>query len=166
MSSKGTVNTQAVKPIIPINKLEFKNFLIDFHNVLSKDEPISFKEKFELNDVRDKFENMKCSLSLKKQYDTYSTYFPIINEIFKSSSFVGFEKKHLVPSLISKYYLKVLHKYNNGDEIFVAMAEAIVEKYGVELDLSEEALEIYISILIYWEIHECDIYNENKKDVS
>ncbi|WP_019156786.1 hypothetical protein [Robertmurraya massiliosenegalensis] len=46
------------------------------------------------------------------------------------------------------------------------MAEAIVEKYGVELDLSEEALEIYISILIYWEIHECDIYNENKKDVS
>lgn len=161
-----TINTQSVKPIIPINSLEFKNFLINFHNVLSKDDPISFKEKFELNDVREKFEKMRCSISLKKQYDNYSAYFPIIYEIFKSSTFVGFEKKHLVPSLISKYYLKVLHKYNNGDEIFVAMTEAIVEKYGVQMDLSEEALEIYISILIYWEIHECDIYNENKKDGS
>jgi UDP-2,3-diacylglucosamine pyrophosphatase LpxH/negative regulator of genetic competence, sporulation and motility len=166
LSMPGTRNSQSVKPIKTINRLEFKNFLIDFHNVLSKDEPISFKEKFELNDVREKFENMRCSISLKKQYDNYSTYFPVINEIFKSSSFVGFEKKHLVPSLIGKYYLKFLHKYNNGDEIFVAMSEAIVEKYGVQMDLSEEALNIYVSILIYWEIHECDIYNENKKDVS
>lgn len=166
LSSKGISNSQSIKAIKPIDSIEFKNFLIDFHNVLSKDEPISFKEKFELNDVRDKFENMRCSLSLKKQYDNYSVYFPIINKIFKSSSFVGFEKKHLVPSLISKYYLKVLHKYNNGDEIFVAMTEAIVEKYGVQMDLPEEVLEIYISILVYWEIHECDIYNENKKDVS
>ncbi|MGG3586025.1 hypothetical protein CN890_18420 [Priestia megaterium] len=109
---------------------------------------------------------MKCSPSLKNQYDSYAAYFPTINEIFKSSSFVGFEKKHLVPSLIVKHYIKVLHKYNNGDEIFVAMTEAIVEKYGEQMDLSEEALEIYISILIYWEIHECDIYNENKKEVS
>ncbi|MGK9430216.1 metallophosphoesterase family protein [Bacillus atrophaeus] len=160
------VNTKSIKPLMPIDRLEFKNFLIDFHSVLSKDEPFSFNEKFELKDVRDKFKNMKCSISLKKQYDNYSVYFPIVHEIFKSSSFVGFEKKHLVPSLISKYYFKVLHKYNNGDEIFVAMTEAIVEKYGDQMDLSEEALEIYISILIYWEIHECDIYNENKKDVS
>lgn len=109
---------------------------------------------------------MKCSVTLNKQYDSYSIYFPLINEIFTSSSFISFEKKYLIPNLINKYYLKYLHKYNNGDEIFVSMIDSIVEKYVDQLDFSEETLSVYISLIIYWGIHECDIYNENKKDVS
>lgn len=150
----------------PINKVEFKNFIIDFYNVLSEETIEDYKENFLPKDVTDKFENMLCSVTLRRRYDEYATYFPIVNQIFKSSTFVGFEKKHLVPSLISKYYMKVLHRYNNGDEIFVAMTEMIAEKYSEQMDLAEEVLEVYISIFVCWGIHECDIYNEIKKGVS
>jgi UDP-2,3-diacylglucosamine pyrophosphatase LpxH len=149
-----------------INKVEFKSFIIDFYNVLSNEKLEDYKENFVPKDVTDKFENMLCSVTLGRRYDEYATYFPIVNQIFKSSSFVGFEKKHLVPNLVSKYYMKVLHKYNNGDEIFVAMTEMIAEKYSEQMDLAEEVLEVYISIFVCWGIHECDIYNEMKKGVS
>lgn len=149
-----------------INKIEFKNFIIDFYNVLSNEKAEDYKGSFVPKDVTDKFKNMLCSVSFRKLYDNYAIYFPIVSQIFTSSSFVGFEKKHLVPNLISKYYMKVLHRYDNGDEIFVAMTEMIATKYSEQMGLAEEALEMYISILVCWSIHECEIYNEIKKEVS
>ncbi len=43
-------------------------------------------------DVTDKFFNMVCSKTLSLQYDKFSRLFPIVNNIFNSSSYISFEK--------------------------------------------------------------------------
>ncbi|PEL00200.1 metallophosphoesterase family protein [Bacillus toyonensis] len=147
--------------LFDVDESEFKDFLIDFHSIISKKSEAD--ESFVKKDVTDKFFNMVCSKTLSLQYDKFSRLFPIVNNIFNSSSYISFEKKYLVPSLIISEYMDFLHLYDNGDLIFNNMVKKITNDYKGKVNYSEERLKLYISILIYWSIHECDIFNEDKK---
>ena len=65
--------------------------------------------------------------------------------------------------MIISEYMDFLHLYDNGDLIFNNMVKKITNDYKGKVNYSEERLKLYISILIYWSIHECDIFNEDKK---
>ena len=147
--------------LFDVDESEFKDFLIDFHSIISKKSEAD--ESFVKKDVTDKFFNMVCSKTLSLQYDKFSRLFLIVNNIFNSSSYISFEKKYLVPSLIISEYMDFLHLYDNGDLIFNNMVKKITNDYKGKVNYSEERLKLYISILIYWSIHECDIFNEDKK---
>ncbi|MED3831933.1 metallophosphoesterase family protein [Peribacillus frigoritolerans] len=147
--------------ILDVDESDFKSFLIDFHNIIN--EKSEEDENFVKKDVTEKFTNMECSKTLSIQYDKFSTLFPIVNNIFNTSSYISFEKKYLVPSLVISEYMDLLHKYNNGDLIFSNMVKKITIDYKEKVHYSEERLKVYISILIYWSIHECDIFNEDKR---
>lgn len=146
---------------LEVDENDFKSFLIDFHNVIVSEGEAS--ENFIPKDVSEKFINMACSITLRKQFDKFSALFPVVNSIFYSSIYVGFEKKYLVPNLILTEYMEQLYKNKNGDLIYQQMVKNLTNEYKNKVHYSEERLRLYLSILIFWSIHECDIFNEDKR---
>ncbi|WP_163536347.1 metallophosphoesterase [Gracilibacillus sp. YIM 98692] len=144
-----------------VDEDEFKEFLIDFYEVIQKDEEI--KENLIPKDVEVKFRNMVCSPTLKIQYDMYSGLFNVVNMILKSSAYVPLEKRLFVPHRIISEYMDILDEHENGDLIFKHMKRKLVEKYEDKIHYSTDRLDMYISVLIFWSIYECNIYNEDKR---
>lgn len=147
-------------PLKKVDEDEFKNFLIDFYDVIKNEKAVD--ENLIPKDVEKKFINMVCSPTLKVQYDMCSNLFNIVNMILKSSAYVSIEKRLFMPNLIMTEYMRILDEYNNGDLIFKNMLRKLVNKYKDSIHYSEERLEFYISVLIFWSIYECNIYNEDK----
>lgn len=157
------------KKIVPIDETlkivvdedEFREFLINFHTVVSSIN--KFSEEFNKKDVTDKFVNMLCSATIKNQFDNYSIYFPIINNMMATTSFIGIDKKVIIPSVIIDEYVNVLHNHANGDLILTHMVDNLFNQYKSKVNYSDIRLKTYIRILIFWSIYECDIYNEDKR---
>ncbi|TKJ86073.1 hypothetical protein PaeCFBP13512_19765 [Paenibacillus sp. CFBP13512] len=140
---------------------DFKEFLIDFHTTLSSaDLP---DDALVSKDITEKFVNMSCSPTFKLQFDKWSIYFPIINKILSTTSFVGIDKKFIIPNVIITEYQNVLYSYENGDLILVHMIDNLFDKYAGKVSYSKDRLKSYLRILIFWSIYECDIFNEDKR---
>ncbi len=146
---------------IEVDDDEFREFIVTFHEHIANS---SWKEEFVLEntDIYDKFKNMKCTMTMEKEFDKLSAYFPLIHEIVDSSEFIDFDKKTILPEVLVSSYNKVLYNKNNGVEIFEAMVNDIFDQYKNRLKYSQSRLKRYIRVLVYWSIYECDIYNECK----
>lgn len=140
---------------------EFKEFLIDFHNTLSSINQLD--DTLVPKDITEKFVNMLCSPTFRVQFDRCSVFFPIINKILNTTSFVGIDKRFIIPNVIISEYQNVLYSYGNGDLILLHMIENLFEKYDGKISYSKDRLKSYIRILIFWSIYECDIFNEDKR---
>ncbi|PGV27951.1 hypothetical protein COD79_26160, partial [Bacillus cereus] len=147
-------------PIKKVDEDEFKNFLVEFYEVIQKVKEVD--ENLEPKDEEKKFINMLCSPTLKVQYDMCSNLFGIVNGILKSSA-VSIEKRLFVPNLIMREYMDIMDDYETGDLIFKNMLKKLVNKYKDNIHYSEERLQLYISVLIFWSIYECNIFNEDKR---
>lgn len=90
-------------------------------------------------------------------------YFPIINKILNTTSFVGVDKRFIIPNVIISEYQNVLYTYGNGDLILIHMIDNLFNKYDGKVSYSKDRLKSYIRILIFWSIYECDIFNEDKR---
>lgn len=143
-----------------IEEDDFKDFIIDFHNNIEeveiKDIPL-YKEN-----ICDKFKNMKCNAALKKQFEMFGKYFSIINEIMKNSSYLGIDKRIIIPNVICEEYNKILNNYNNGNQILEEIVNNIYIRYKTKIKYSESKLKVYIKTLVFWLINECDIFDDNK----
>lgn len=146
---------------VDIDEDNFKKFIIDFHNFINQGKQYN-KPDLNKKELEDKFINMKCSLTLQKEFDAMGIYFPIIEEIMESGTFIDFDKKIIIPGVIISEYNKVYNLYNTGAEIIEAMIYNIYEIYENKLNYSESRLKTYIKILIYWTIYDCGIFNEKK----
>lgn len=153
-------NDSSVK-IEKVDEDEFKNFLIDFYEVIQNVNDVD--ESLEPKDVDSKFINMVCSPTLKVEYEMYSNLFNIVNMILKSSAYVSIEKRLLIPGLMITEYMNVLEECDNGDEIFRKMQRKLVDKYKNEVHYNEDRLQLYIKVVIFWSIYQCNIYNEDKR---
>lgn len=140
---------------------DFKEFLIDFHDSFSSGG--SMDEVLVPKEITEKFVNMVCSPTFKRQFDKSSIYFPIINKILNTTSFFGIDKRFIIPNVVITEYQNVLYSYVNGDLILLHMINNLYSKYGSKINYSEERLKSYIKILIFWSIYECDIFNEDKR---
>lgn len=140
---------------------DFKEFLIDFHNTLTSN--VQLDEALVPKDITEKFINMLCSQTFRNQFDKWSIYFPVINKILNTTSFVGIDKKLIIPNVIITEYQNVLYTYENGDLILLHMINNLFNKYDGMVSYSQDRLKSYIRILIFWSMHECDIYNEDKR---
>lgn len=145
-----------------IEEDDFKDFIIDFHNNIGeveiKDIPL-YKEN-----ICDKFKNMKCNSALKKQFEMFGKYFSIINEIMKNSSYLGIDKRIIIPNVICEEYNKILNQYNNGNQIVEEIVNNIYSRYKTKIRYSESKLKVYIKTLVFWLINECDIFDDNKEN--
>ncbi|OMD01073.1 hypothetical protein BSO21_32615 [Paenibacillus odorifer] len=149
-------------PSVRLDEDEFRNFLLEFHEILAS-HPSS--GNFEMKDINDKFKNMLCSNTFKVQFDKLSVYFPIVDDIFNSPNFISFDKKFIVPNVIETEYMDLLPKLKDGPAIVKQMIENFYGMYHDKLEFHEHALKLYLRIVIYWSIHECDIFNDDKREV-
>lgn len=140
-----------------VNEDEFRRFMMEFH------EKSKYFDNEETNidpkDVFEKFSNMKCNKSVEKHYHSLCRYFPIIDEIMKSTLLTPIERES-IPNIIISEYNKVLGKADNGNEIIELIVENIFQLYKDEFNYSNSILKTYFKILVYWSIYECDIFNE------
>lgn len=144
-----------------IEEDDFKEFIIDFHeNVESKtvSTPPLVKEEIEK-----KFSNMKCNSSVKKQFSTFSKYFPIIDEIMYDNSCLGMEKRIIIPNVICEEYNNTLNNFSNGYEILEEIVQKIYLRYKAKIKYPESKLKVYIKTLVFWLINECDIFDDIKE---
>lgn len=162
---KNALSYSPEEKILPVDEDEFKNFIIDFHNVLDKGQPEG-ESPFVKKDITDKFINMICSATIEKQFDNCSVFFPIVNLIMGSSAFIGFDKKFIIPNVIITEYTNHIHTLSNGDAILNRMIEELYQRYRSSVEYSGERLKLYIKILIFWTIHECDIFNEDLRKLQ
>lgn len=148
---------------IDLEEDNFKDFIIEFHTNIAQNKK---RKKIDLNDkdLIEKFENMKCSITFTKEFEELSKYFPLIDEIMDSGSYVDFDKKIVIPELIYSEYHKVYNNYNTGAEIVEAMKTSIFNQYKNKEGYPISRLKVYIKILIYWSIYGCNIFNEKLGD--
>lgn len=139
---------------------EFKSFLLDF-NKNKKKAP----EVLDLNEeeIENKYEKMVCSESFRKEVEAYSSYFPSIDEIMMSPSYIDFDKKTIITSTVRSSYNRVHNSFDNGESIFEATVDEIYKEYSSELSYKKSKLRFYIKILVSWTIIGCDIFNEDKR---
>ncbi len=140
---------------------DFRKFISHFHdnieNVKIDVPPI------DMVDINEKFINMKCNQTVKNQYDSLSIYFPIIDQVMGSTSFLTIESKLIVTSIIVEEYNKFFDSFKTGTQILEAIVQEIFDKYKNKLLYSEARLKMYIKILVYWLINECDIFDDLKE---
>lgn len=160
---------EAVKKKQPLNKIEeeldidedeFKSFILDFNNNKRKK---SVSLDLNEEEIEEKHEKMVCSESFRKEIEDYSAYFPSIDEIMMSPSYIDFDKKTIITSTVKSSYNKVHYSYDNGESIFEATVDDIYNEYSSELNYSKTRLKFYIKILVAWTIIGCDIFNEDKR---
>ncbi|MBC5996514.1 metallophosphoesterase [Romboutsia hominis] len=146
---------------IYIEEDEFKDFIIEFHENI--DGIKSKEDSFIKEDIEKKFSNMKCNSTVKKQFNSCSQYFSIIDEIMNDSTCLGFDKKIMIPSVIYEEYNNTLDKYATGGEILEAIVRNIYNRYKTKIKYPEIKLKLYIKTLVFWLINECDIYDDVKE---
>ncbi|UYP07269.1 SIR2 family protein [Priestia megaterium] len=145
-----------------IDEDEFKSFILDFNENKRKEAvPLDLNEE----EIENKYEKMVCSESFKKEIEVYSSYFPSIDEIMMSPSYMDFDKKIIITSRVRSAYNKVHNQYDNGESIFEATVDKIFKEYSNELAYSKTKLMFYIKILVAWTIIGCDIFNEDKRNL-
>lgn len=140
---------------------DFRRFIAEFHDNIDQTR-IKPSEIF-MKDIEEKFSNMKCNKTVKSQYSQVTIYFPIINQVMESASFMSAESKMLVTSVLVEEYNKVFDFSETGTQILESMAQNIFTRYKNKLQYSEARLKMYIKILIYWLIYECDIFDDFKE---
>ncbi|MED4758640.1 metallophosphoesterase, partial [Priestia megaterium] len=160
-SEAKSVIDNELKIDVKVDENDFRNFLIDFYEVIQSEKEVT--ENLIPKDVENKFINMICSPTLSLQYDQCSTLFPIVNMILNSSAYVGIEKKLLIPNLIMSEYMEVLYDFPNGDLIFRAIRNTLVNRYKDQVHYNEDRVKFYITVLIFWSIYECNIFNDDKR---
>lgn len=106
---------------------------------------------------------MVCSDSFRKEIEDYSAYFPSIDEIMMSPSYIDFDKKTIITSTIKSAYNKIHSNYDTGESIFEMTVDEIYKEYSNEIKYSKSKLKFYIKILVAWTIIGCDIFNEDKR---
>lgn len=144
-----------------IDEDDFKRFLIDFHNYI---ELHNIKElKFVPKDIEKKFENMRCNNTVKRQYDIFSEYFPVVNEVMDNPNYLEVEKKLIIPNTIVEEYNNIFDEYPTGTKIIEVLTNSILNRYRNRISYPESRLKIYIKTLIYWSIYECDIFDDIKE---
>lgn len=140
---------------------DFKRFIIEFNNY------IEFNDIHELEfipkDINIKFENMRCNRSIRKQYDKFSEYFPVVNEIMDNPNYIDLETKLIIPNVIVEEYNNVFDDFPTGTKIIEAIASNILDRYKNKINYPESRLKVYIKILVYWSIYECDIFDDVKE---
>lgn len=142
-----------------INEDEFKNFIIDFAKYVNSFGPLV--RELVAKDVNEKFENMKCNKSVKDQYNNISNFFPTVNLIMEKPTYLSLTSRAEILNLIWEEYNKQLGVTDiNGTDILESMVDNIFSQYSDKINYPKSKLKLYIKILIYWFIYECDIYND------
>jgi len=147
---------------LEIDEDEFKSFIIEFNKKKRKTNDVGLNQE----DIEEKYKKMVCSDTFKKEIEEYSAYFPSIDEIMMSPSYIDFDKNTIITSIIISAYNKVHNKYDNGELIFEATVDEIYKEYHSEFSYSKSKLKLYIKILVAWTIIGCDIFNEDKRKVG
>lgn len=139
---------------------EFKEFIIEFHSQFK----YSGSQEFDQIGVgiKEKFINMKCINSVEREFLKFSAYFPIVNQIMNNPLYLEGEAKLIIPSVIVTEYQKVFDDYHTGTKIIEAMVDNMYKQYKNILKYPKVKLSVYLKIMIYWSIQECDIFNDFK----
>ncbi|WP_100399882.1 metallophosphoesterase family protein [Bacillus sp. FJAT-44742] len=148
-----------------IDEDEFKQFIVDFHekNAVNKTTgQTTLENRVELEK---KFYDMKCGETFKNKFESYSKYFGVINQIMESTSYVSADKKDLIAEIVIDKYLEFHNHYSNGDEIFIKILSEIHEENWELFPYSKALTKKYVRILICWCIYECEIFNDNKRNL-
>ena len=154
-------NTQEQTIELKIDSDKFTEFIIDFHNNFENVEEI--ETVIQRKDIDEKFTNMKCNNTMKHQYDSLSMYFPVISDIMGSSTFISPKNKFIIQNVILEAYNKFLDQFNTGNRILEEMVQYIYNNYKNKIQYPEANLKIYIKILCFWFIYECDIFDDKKE---
>lgn len=146
-----------------INQSEFSKFIIDLKSIILKKpkKNTDFDENIISKGINSKFKKMKCSKATRKQFNLYSVYFPLINQI-TTEPFCSYETKILIIDEIVAQYNKELLNHISGDLVFNAMIENLKAAYKNKLEIHEDKLGMYFKALVFWCINECDIYDDEK----
>ncbi|MBS4217488.1 SIR2 family protein [Bacillus sp. FJAT-49711] len=156
-----TTESKKIKPVeFEIDEDELKSFILDFNKNKKR---ASIVPDLNEEEIENKYENMVCSESFRKEIEGYSSYFPSIDEIMMSPSYMDFDKKTIITSTIMSSYNRVHNNYENGESIFEATVDEIYKEYSNEIKYSKALLKFYIKILVAWTIIGCDIFNEDKR---
>lgn len=139
---------------------EFKEFLIEFHSQFK----YNGSQKFDQIGVgiKEKFVNMKCINSVEREFLKFSANFPIVNQIMNNPLYLDGEAKLIIPSVIVTEYQRVFDDYTTGTKIIEVMVENMYNQYKNMLKYPKVKLCVYLKIMIYWSIQECDIFNDFK----
>lgn len=130
---------------------DFKRFIIEFHNYI---EIHNIQElEFIPKDINIKFENMRCNKSIRKQYDKFSEYFPVVNEIMDNPNYIDLEMKLIIPNIIVEEYNNVFDEYPTGTKIIEVITSNILNRYKNKINYPESRLKVYIKLLIYWSVY-------------
>lgn len=140
-----------------LNEDEFRRFVMHFHEKISTQNVKN--ANIDPKDVFDKFRNMKCNKSVEKQYDLFSRYFQVIDEIMGSTLLTQIERES-IPNIVISEYNKIIGKMSNGNEIIEEIVQNIFNEYASSFQYSNTTLKTYFKILVYWSIYECDIFND------
>ncbi|HBF6521665.1 TPA: metallophosphoesterase [Clostridioides difficile] len=143
-----------------LDENEFKEFLIEFHSQFKYNGSQEFNQ-IEV-DIKEKFVNMKCINSVEKEFLKFSAKFPIVNQIMNNPLYLDGEAKLIIPSVIVTEYQKVFDDYPTGTKIIEAMVDNMYNQYKNMLKYPKVKLCIYLKIMVYWSIQECDIFNDFK----
>lgn len=112
---------------------------------------------FQNEKLNKKFQNMKCTPSYRGWFNEHAANFAVINQLRETDSFQsGAKVIRGVVLLIRQLYLQLLDKHDNGDKIHNAIF-GYISRHQLE---EEEAYATHS--LIFYTIHECGIFNEEK----
>lgn len=139
----------------------FQEFIINFHNNINL--PREQNSSILPKDISEKFVNMRCNKSMVSQYDKLSLYFSNISHIMNSPAFMSPVDKLAIPNVIIEAYNNNFDKFDSGHKILEAMINDINREYTNKFEYPESTLKLYIKILCYWIIYECDIFDDKKE---
>lgn len=105
---------------------------------------------------------MRCINSVETEFLKLSEYFPIVNQIMDNPLYLQGETRLIIPSVIVMEYQNVFDDYSTGTKIIEAMVSNMYNQYRNMLNYPKVRLCIYLKIMIYWSIQECDIFNDTK----
>lgn len=139
----------------------FQEFIISFHKNVNS--PKKQNTCILTEDIYQKFINMKCNKSMISQYNKLSIYFSNISRIMESTAFMSPVDKFSIPNVIITAYNDNYDNFDSGHKILEAMIDDIYEEYNNKIKYPEATLKLYIKILCYWLIYECDIFDDKKE---
>ncbi|HFJ9508998.1 metallophosphoesterase family protein [Bacillus cereus group sp. Bce033] len=150
-------------PPLEVDENEFKKFIIDLHENSGSQKHTggSFEPE---EDLENKFIKMVCSETFQIDFDSYSRFFDVIEQIMSSTSYVSSDKKELITGEISDKYMLIHQECKTGDEIFVKIAEQLTQEYAGYFSYSKLRVKRYIKILTSWVIYKCLIFNDDKRE--
>lgn len=111
----------------------------------------------EYSDLQEKFENLKCTQTYIKSFETSSQFFNVIDEMKESDAVSGgADTIRHIEGLITKLYLEFFDDYENGPRIHNAiLGELVGCGYTTEQYYASDTL-------IFYTIRECGMFNEAK----